>query len=59
MRHFSVTPLLTIKGRGFLGPRDSPVRYVDERHVLLRGTGAAGPSSKPTPASEGNSPGGA
>lgn len=59
MRHFSVTPLLTIKGRGSLGPRDSPVRYVDQCHVLLKGTVAAGPSSKPTPASGGNSPGGA
>ena len=59
MRHFSVTPLSTIKGRGSLGPRDSPLRYVDQRHVLLRGTVAAGPSAKPTPASEGNSPGGA
>jgi hypothetical protein len=45
MRHFSVTPLSTIKGRGSLGPRDSPVRYVDERHVLLRGMVAAGARS--------------
>lgn len=45
MRPFSVTPLSTIKGRGSLGPRDSPVRYVDERHVLLRGMVAAGARS--------------
>ncbi len=59
MRHFSVTPLSTIKGRGSSGPRDSPARYVDQRHVLLRGKVAAGPSSKRTPASDGNSSGGA
>lgn len=59
MRYFSVTPLLMTKGRGSLGPRDSPARYVDQRHVLFRGTVAAGPSAKPTPASEGNSSGGA